>query len=114
MVSGGVVGDFTSFVRTHAFLLDSQSAEDLAMNPVYHQISVPIEIKYHWIREHVDPEGEHRTAILIYMRTADQSADIFTKALTGPVIECDRKRVLGQLRKASASVAENSRRKRSR
>ena len=60
--------------------LDSQSAEDLEMNPVYHKRSKHIEIKYHWIREHVNPEGEHRTAILIHVKTADQSADIFTKA----------------------------------
>ena len=29
------------------FFLDSQSAEDLAINPVYHKRSKPIEIKYH-------------------------------------------------------------------
>ena len=93
------------------FFLDSQSAEDLAMNYVYHKRSKHIEIKYQWIREHVDPEGEHRTAILIHVKTADQSADIFTKALTGSVFECHRKRVLGQQRKASASVTEDNRRK---
>ena len=124
-----------------------QSAEDLAINSVYHKRSKHIEIKYHRIREHVDLEGEHyyyyshifprfavpalqlryfinnlwysimgehRTAILIHVRTADQSADIFTKALTGPVFECHRKRVLGQWRKASASVTEDDRRKRPR
>ena len=84
------------------------------MNPVYYKRSKHIEIKYHWIREHVDPKGKHRTAILIHVKTADQSADIFTEALTGPVFECHRKRVLGQLRKASASVAEDNRRKRPR
>ena len=84
------------------------------MNPVFHKKSKLIEIKYHWIREHEDPEGKHRRAILIHVRSADQSADIFTKALTGPVFECHRKRVLGQLRKASASMTEDNRRKRSR
>ena len=96
------------------FFLDSQSAEDLAMKPVYHERSKHIEIKYHWIREHVDPEGEHRTATLIQMKTADQPADIFTKALTGPVFESHRKKVLGQQRKASASVTGDNRRKRPR
>ena len=99
VVSGGVVGDFTSFVRTHAFLFRQ---------------SKHIEIKYHCIREHVDLEGEHRTAILIHVRTADQPADISTKALTGPVFKCHGKRVLGQVRKASASVTEQNRRKRPR
>ena len=67
------------------FFLDSQSAEDLAMNPVCHKRSKHIEIKYHWVREHVDPEGEYKTAHLVHVRTGDQSADIFTKALTGTV-----------------------------
>ena len=84
------------------------------MNPVYHKRSKHIEIKYHWIREHVDPEGEHRTVILIHVKAADQSADIFTKAFTGPVFECHRKRILGQQRKAPAAVTKDNRRKRPR
>ena len=84
------------------------------MNPVYHKRSKHIEIKYHWIREHVNPEGEHWTTILIHVKTADQSADIFTKALIEPVFECHRKRVQGQQRKTSASVTEDNRRKRPR
>ena len=44
------------------FFLDSQSAEDLAINPVYHKRSKHIEIKYHWVREHVNPDGDYRTA----------------------------------------------------
>ena len=30
-------------------VLDSQSAEDLAMNPVFHKRSKHIAIKYHWV-----------------------------------------------------------------
>ena len=69
------------------FFLDSQSAEDLAVNPEYHKRSKHIEIKYHWVREHVDADGEFRTARLIHVRTGDQTADIFTKALTGVMFE---------------------------
>ena len=49
------------------FFLDSQSAEDLALNPVYHKRSKHIEIKYHWVREHVDPDGMLKTAKLIHV-----------------------------------------------
>ena len=47
--------------------MDSQSAEDLAVNPLYHKRSRHIEIKYHWVREHVDPDGEFGIARLIYV-----------------------------------------------
>ena len=87
------------------FFLDSQSAEDLAMNPVYHKRSKHIQIKYHWVREYVDPEGEYRTAHLVHVRTGDQSADIFTKALTGTVFDGHRKRTLGEETKTSMAVA---------
>jgi hypothetical protein len=96
------------------FFVDSQSAEDLALNPVYHKRSKHIEIKYHWVREHVDPEGELRTAHLIHVRTGDQSADLYTKALTGAPFETHRERNLGEKRRASVEVAEDNRRKRRR
>ena len=96
------------------FFLDSQSTEDLALNPVYHKRSKHIEIKYHWVREHADSDGEFRTATLIHVRTGEQTADIFTKALTGTVFETHRRRMFGTERKSSAEVAQDSERKRSR
>ncbi len=45
------------FGKSTPFYIDSQSAEDLAMNPAYHKRSKHIFVKYHWIREHVDPDG---------------------------------------------------------
>ena len=35
------------------FLVDNKSAIDLANNPVYHKRSKHIDIKYHWLRQHV-------------------------------------------------------------
>lgn len=97
------------------FCLDSQSAEDLATNPVYHKRSKHIEIKYHWVREHVDPAGEFKTAELVHVTTHNQSADVYTKALTGHAFGVHRKRNLGEESKSSEAVrAENASRKRSR
>ena len=96
------------------FFLESQSAEDLAVTPVYHRRSKHIEIKYHWVREHVDPDGEFGTARLIYVRTGDQTADILTKALTGVIFEKHRSRSLGERRKASTEVAKDNKCKRRR
>ena len=65
------------------FFLDNQSAQDLAVNPVFHKRSKHSAIKFHWVREHVDPDEEYGTATLIHVRTKDQTAHIFTKFLTG-------------------------------
>ena len=54
---------------------------------MFHKRSKHIAIKYHWVREHVDPEGEERTAVLVHVRTGDQTADMLTKALCGPTFE---------------------------
>ena len=102
-------------VEPTPFFLDSQSAEDLALNPVYHKRSKHIEIKYHWVREHVNPDGPYRTAQLVHVRSADQSADLYTKALVGSMLETHRTRNLGEKRKSSNDVrADNSRSQRRR
>ena len=62
----------------------------------------------------MDPDGDLRTAQLIHVRTGDQSADLYTKALTGPTFDAHRERNLGERRKPSSEVAEESQRKRRR
>ena len=100
-------------VEPTPFFLDSQSAEDLALNPVYHKRSKHIEIKYHWVREHVNPDGPYGTAKLIHVKSSDQSADIYTKALVGENFEIHRARNLGEKRKSSRAVrTDNSLRQR--
>jgi hypothetical protein len=61
--------------------IDNKSARDLALNPVYHQRSKHIDIKYHWIRDQVtvnEVDIEH-----IY--TEQQTADFLTKHVEGVV-----------------------------
>ena len=56
---------------------DNKSAIAMAKNPVHHQRTKHIAIKYHFIRE-----AETTKQIqLEYCTTEDQVADIFTKAL---------------------------------
>jgi hypothetical protein len=91
------------------FFLDSQSAQDLATNPVYHKRSKHVEIKYHWVREHVNPEGEYRTAEMCHVDSENQSADMYTKSLSAPKLEKHVARNLGEKRKSSSSIrADNS------
>ena len=93
--------------------LSMNTSPDLALNPVYHKQSKHIEIKYHWVREHTDPDGEFRTATLLHVRTGDQIADVFTKALlTGTAFETHRRRMFGTERKISTEVAKDSERRR--
>ena len=56
--------------------VDNQSAIKLAMNPVQHQRTKHIDVRYHYIREQV-ANGE---LFIEYILSAEQRADIFTKA----------------------------------
>jgi hypothetical protein len=57
--------------------LKRKSAIDLSKNPVHHDRSKHIEVKYHYIRECV----EKGKIVLEQISTRDQLADIMTKSL---------------------------------
>ncbi len=59
-------------------------------------------------------EGELLTAELLYVHTGDQSADMYTKSLTGPAFVEHHKRNLGEKRRSSTEVRERSQKKRRR
>jgi hypothetical protein len=64
-------------VETMELRVDNKYAIALAKNPVFHDRSKHIKIKEHFIRDCIE-EGSIRTE---YIPTADQLADILTKAL---------------------------------
>ncbi|GKV18362.1 hypothetical protein SLEP1_g28758 [Rubroshorea leprosula] len=57
--------------------IDNKSAIALGKNPMFHDRSKHIDTRYHFIRECV----ERKDVKLAYVKTNDQIADIFTKAL---------------------------------
>lgn len=57
--------------------VDNQSAIALCKNPVFHERSKHIDIRYHYVRDCV----EERKLVVEHVRTDDQHADILTKAL---------------------------------
>jgi hypothetical protein len=60
---------------------DSQSAIDLAKNPIHHSRTKHIDIQYHFVRENFLNE----TINLIYCPTEEQLADGLTKAVNNDI-----------------------------
>jgi hypothetical protein len=56
---------------------DNQSAIQLAFNPEFHQRTKHVDIKYHMVREQI----KRYTFKINYINTADNIADILTKAI---------------------------------
>ena len=71
---GELLGISTPKVK---LLVDNKSAIALSKNPVHHERSKHIDTRYHFIRDCVD-KGE---VDIGHVSTADQLADILTKAL---------------------------------
>ena len=55
--------------------IDNQGAMKLAQNPVFHERSKHIDIRYHFIRDEIS-SGHIK---LVYVPTHENYADIFTK-----------------------------------
>jgi hypothetical protein len=75
---GRLFGDlFAEESKVATVLVDNKSAIQLCKNPVFHDRSKHIEVRYHFIRRCID-NGEFTVE---FISTDDQLADIFTKAL---------------------------------
>jgi len=71
--------------------MDSQSAIDLANNPVHHKRSKHIAIKYHWLRQKI----REMVVTLEYVPSPMQLADMLTKALAETIFEPLVEQVVG-------------------
>ena len=58
-------------------LCDNESAIKIAHNPVQHSRTKHIDIRHHFLHDHVQRED----IIVSHVKTEDQLADIFTKPL---------------------------------
>ena len=61
--------------------IDNKSAVSLANNPVYHQRSKHIDVKFHWLRSKI----QDKTVFPQYLSTSRQLADMLTKVIDGAV-----------------------------
>jgi hypothetical protein len=80
---------------------DNQSCVKLSENPVFHDKSKHIEIKYHYIRDMVQRKAIH----VQYLSTHEQVADVFTKPLAKTKFKYFRER-LGLVENASLAERE--------
>ena len=71
--------------------VDNQGAINLAKNPVNHQRSKHIDIKYHFIRSEI----QNGNVKLHHIPTDNNVADIFTKPATRPKLERFKNFILG-------------------
>eukprot|EP00253_Pinus_taeda_P034538 PITA_34538 len=80
---------FGSHLEPTVIYCDNQSCIKLSTNPVFHDISKHIDIRYHHIRDCV----QRRIMLLSYIPTEDQDADILMKVLTRSKFEYHRGRI---------------------
>jgi hypothetical protein len=80
---------------------DNQSCVKLSENPVFHDRSKHIEIKYHYIRDMVQRKAVH----VQYLPTHEQIADVFTKPRAKMKFEYFRE-TLGLVENASLAERE--------
>lgn len=74
-----ILGDMDMAQKDATTLLcDNQSCIAIAKNPVFHARTKHIEVHYHFVRELIS-DGSIE---LLYCPTADNLADVFTKALS--------------------------------
>jgi hypothetical protein len=73
-----LVGLFGDVLETTVIQCDNESCVKLSENPVFHDRSKHIEMRYHYLRDMVQ-KGAIR---LQYVSTEEQIADVFTKPLT--------------------------------
>jgi len=72
--------------------VDNKSAIELAKNPVNHERSRHIDVRFHFIRDHV----KKGSVELVHVTSQDQVADIFTKPI--PKVLFDKyKKVIGMM-----------------
>ena len=65
------------FIENFDLCIDNKSAIEISRNPVYHGRTKHIEVRYHFIPNCVE---ENKVKVM-YIRTEDQIADLFTKPL---------------------------------
>ena len=84
-----LVGLFGSHLDATVIYCDNKSCIKISVNPVFHDRSKHIDIRYHHIGDCV----QQKVMLLSYIPPEDQDADILTKALTRSKFEYHRGKI---------------------
>ena len=84
---------FGSHLDPTVIYCDNQSCIKISVNPIFHDRSKHIDIRYHHIRDCL----QRKVMLLSYIPMEDQDADILTKALTRRKLEYHRGRIGWQI-----------------
>lgn len=76
----GFLSEIIGVLDTTIIFCDNQSAGLMAKNPVFHEHTKHIELRYHFVREAVE-DGKIKIG---YLPTEDMPADVLTKELSLP------------------------------
>jgi len=77
MLSKPQLMDFGVKLKKVPLYCDNTNAMNLTKNPIQHSKTKHIEIKHHFIRDHVQKEDSE----IQFVKTENQLADLFTKPL---------------------------------
>ncbi|GJS63433.1 hypothetical protein Tco_1288345 [Tanacetum coccineum] len=69
--------------------VDNKLAIELARNPVHHEISKHVDVRFHFIREHI----RNRELQLTHVMSRDQAADISTKPLPAELFNLCKQKI---------------------
>ena len=78
--------DVGVFIKAILLMCDNTSAVCMGKNPVQHKRTKHIDVRHHFLRDNV----EKGNIVVTYCLTEEQSADIFTKALSKDKFESNR------------------------
>jgi hypothetical protein len=69
--------------------VDNQAAQQMALNPVHHQRTKHIDVRYHFVRERV----QTKEVELQHISTKENLADIMTKGVTSSILNYLRPKI---------------------
>jgi hypothetical protein len=82
--------------------VNNKSAIELAKNPVYHERSKHIDVRFHSIREHIKDEEVR----VVHVQSNEQATDIFTQVLPKQLFE-NCKQIFGMMKERDMSLRED-------
>ena len=86
-------------IMTTPFFMDALSAIQALKNPVFHARTKHVDIKWHWLRQHMGSNFN-----LYHVRTSDMSADLLTKMVVFRIWHSLLPHIVGEESRSSREI----------